>query len=177
MPQSRQPSLKPQDLVVLLALCTPQGAPDTYDELAGRAGLSKSEAHAAIARLQDAGLVRADAAGFRAVAQAAREAILAGAPWMFPPVRGAATRGVPTAWGIPSLRVHFNVGADAEVPVWPHPDGTSFGPSITPLYRTVPEAAQADPKLHELLALFDALRSGRARERALARSLLQERLP
>nr|MCU0754902.1 MarR family transcriptional regulator [Xanthomonadales bacterium] len=37
-------------------------------------------------------------------------------------------------------------------------------------------AALADPALHRMLALLDALRSGRARERALAASLLQEEM-
>ena len=36
-----------------------------------------------------------------------------------------------------------------------------------PLYNSVPEASLKDEKLHELLALIDALRVGRARERAI----------
>jgi hypothetical protein len=42
--------------------------------------------------------------------------------------------------------------------------------------RHVPEAALADPTLNELLALLDALRAGRSRERTLAQKLLSERL-
>jgi hypothetical protein len=40
--------------------------------------------------------------------------------------------------------------------------------SDLPLYSSVPEAALRDTKLHELLALTDALRVGRAREREIA---------
>lgn len=50
------------------------------------------------------------------------------------------------------------------------------GRMLTPLYRNVPLAAGDDPALHELLALADALRVGRARERELAREELKGRL-
>ncbi|TVQ97378.1 MAG: MarR family transcriptional regulator [Deltaproteobacteria bacterium] len=111
------------------------------------------------------------------VAPAVREAVLSGAPWMFPIVRGGPARGVPTAWGVPGLRELLQVGADADVPVWPHASGMAHGPALIPLYPLVPKAAEADSALLELLALFDALRAGRARERALAREQLLERLP
>ena len=60
--------------------------------------------------------------------------------------------------------------------MWPHPEGTSRGQSLLPLYEKLALAAIDDPKLYELLALFDALRIGEARERELARKLLEERL-
>ena len=50
------------------------------------------------------------------------------------------------------------------------------GPSLSPLHRGASEAALADPALYELLALQDALRVGRTRERTLAQRLLSERL-
>jgi hypothetical protein len=40
----------------------------------------------------------------------------------------------------------------------------------------VPVAAGRNPALYELLALFDAVRGGSARERALAIELLTERM-
>lgn len=40
----------------------------------------------------------------------------------------------------------------------------------------MPEAALRDPTLYELLALLDAIRDGRARERALAEKALEKRL-
>jgi hypothetical protein len=45
-----------------------------------------------------------------------------------------------------------------------------------PLYPTVPEAAGRNAALYELLVLFDAVRGGSPRERALALGLLDERL-
>jgi hypothetical protein len=54
--------------------------------------------------------------------------------------------------------------------------GTVRGHSIIPLYPSVPEAALKDEKLHELLALTDALRVGRAREKEIAVIELKKRL-
>ena len=53
---------------------------------------------------------------------------------------------------------------------------TARGIAFHPLYPSVPEAAQRNPALGELLALFDAVRGGSAREQALALILLEERL-
>ena len=61
-------------------------------------------------------------------------------------------------------------------PVWPHPNGTSRGEGLVPLYRSVPDAALRDPTLYEWLALIDAVRSGRARERQLAVAEIESRL-
>jgi hypothetical protein len=47
---------------------------------------------------------------------------------------------------------------------------------LYPLYPSVPGAAAKNAALYELLSLFDALRSGAARERKLASDLLSERL-
>jgi hypothetical protein len=40
--------------------------------------------------------------------------------------------------------------------------------SFQPFYTTMPAAALRDPKLYELLAIVDAIRDGRARERRMA---------
>jgi len=47
---------------------------------------------------------------------------------------------------------------------------------LEPLYKNVPYAALRDPALYELLALVDAIRDGRARERNLAERDLVRRL-
>ena len=60
--------------------------------------------------------------------------------------------------------------------MWAHPQGSARGPSVSPIYRTAPAAALRDPDLHRLLALLDALRMGRVRERELAGKLLSDAL-
>jgi len=56
-------------------------------------------------------------------------------------------------------------------PVWPWRDGNTRGVGLEPLYKNAPHAALRDPALYELLALLDAIRDGRARERDLVRRL------
>ena len=85
------------------------------------------------------------------------------------------TRGVPTAWAAPALREQFAAG-DQLPPVWSHPDGTVQGASVQPLYPSVPLAAQKTSGLYDLLALMDALRLGRARERSLDEAELTTRV-
>jgi hypothetical protein len=53
-------------------------------------------------------------------------------------------------------------------PVWPYAEGPLRGIAFSPLYKNVPQAALRDSKLYELLALVDAIREGRAREREIA---------
>lgn len=51
--------------------------------------------------------------------------------------------------------------------------GTSRGIAFYPLYPSVPGAVERNPALGELLALFDSMRGGNAREQALAMALLE----
>jgi hypothetical protein len=81
---------------------------------------------------------------------------------------------MPTAHAAPPLSAQ--ISSEDLPPVWPDPKGTVRGLALKPLYRTVPKAAKSDPKLYELLALVDALRMGRARERKLAEEGLKHRL-
>jgi len=74
----------------------------------------------------------------------------------------------------PPLAKTFSVGELP--PVWPHPQGKVRGEGLAPLYRSVPEAALKNAALHEWLALVDAVRAGRARERNLAAKELTRRL-
>jgi hypothetical protein len=50
------------------------------------------------------------------------------------------------------------------------------GEAFYPLYPSVPDAAARNPALYELLVLFDAIRGGSPRERALALPMLSERM-
>jgi hypothetical protein len=65
---------------------------------------------------------------------------------------------------------------DDPPPVWPDPEGQLRGYEFSPLYSSVPAACKVDPKLYELLALLDAIRDGRARERNIAVKEIQSRV-
>jgi len=111
----------------------------------------------------------------RPILPALKEFLLHGVRYAYPPERGALTRGMPTGYAAPPLNKVI-VQPNEPPPVWPYSEGTVRGYSFSPLYSSVPAAAARDPKLYELLALVDALRDGRARERSLAAKELESRL-
>jgi DNA-binding Lrp family transcriptional regulator len=163
---------KPQDVLVALKL-TLGGGPPKYAELGQALGISASEAHAAVRRLLQAGLI--DPETKRVRTEALREFLEHGVPYAFPASPQEMTRGMPTAWAAPVMAQEFN-SSDQVQPVWADPQGSVQGASVRPLYASVPGAARRDPKLYELLALVDALRIGRARERAMAAEKISRRL-
>lgn len=136
--------------------------------------ISASEVHAALKRLERARLLATDAAGSRPLLQAVEEFLVHGVKYAFPAKRGEVTRGVPTSHAAPPLNAKIAAG-DLQS-VWPHAAGAVRGVALEPLYRSVPAAALRDPALHELLALIDAIREGRARERKLAEHELRARI-
>jgi len=173
-PSKRQWVLKPQDLAIALKLVALKGQWLPYAALGEAMRLSRFEAHAAVQRLMAARLVAVIEGRPRPVLAALRAFVIHGAPYAYPAVRGAVTRGFPTAHGV-APRKDAIVAAEPP-PVWPHREGTVRGPGLLPLYENLPLAARHDPALYELLALFDALRAGRARERKLAKAELNKRL-
>ena len=164
--------IKPQDIVVGLKLALSAGS-ESYAALAKVLGMSASEVHAAVGRLADARLLDPDSRKIRR--KPFVEFLLHGVPYAFPVAVGEMTRGVPTAWAAPVMSGRVATTKN-EAPVWPEPDGTCKGLAVEPLYRTVPTAAANDPALYELLALVDAVRLGRARERAMATKQIERRL-
>jgi hypothetical protein len=195
--------LKPQDFLVALKLVAWGEQRWTYARLAQELGLSASEAHAAVKRGVQAGLLvdavllepppaavsgvqevrpiyRVRTQPRRALAGAASSAdnparvhsrnlaefAVHGAKYAFAPDRLPVAVGVPTSHSAPAFSGVFAPGSDDWV--WPHPNGTARGQGLAPLHPSAPFAAMQDAKLYEMLALFDALRVGRARERGMA---------
>lgn len=171
---TQQVALKPQDLLVLLALSA-RGAATTYADLAAQTGLAGSAVHSSLKRAAAAGLVRYQDRQPVLLKPQLREFVLYGAKYAFPAISGRLTRGVPTAYAAAPLNKVIAPSSDPP-PVWPHKTGSVRGIGLVPLYPSVPEAALRDEKLYALLALFDALRSGQTRERNLAQSMLEERI-
>jgi len=170
-----QPSLRPQDVVVLAKLIVHGGPRPTFAQMATDLSMSSSEVHAAWKRLVQARLVSGEAGNARPNLHAAEEFLTHGVRYAFPARRGEVTRGVPTGYAAEPLNREIVPGEDPP-PVWPHPEGPTRGVALEPLYRTVPSVALRDPALYEVLALIDALRDGRARERKLAERYLRARI-
>lgn len=171
-----QVALRPQDLVVLLRLALEHGPAPTYASLAAELGMTASEVHGAVERATAAQLALKDINGKPSVVYAALRAFVQhGARYSFPATRGSLTRGTPTGYAAAPLKQTIVPGTDP-VPVWPYKNGTVRGIAFHPLYPSVPEAAERNPALYELLSLFDAVRGGSVRERTLAIELLEKRL-
>lgn len=169
--------LRPQDIVALAWLLAGKDWRWRYTDLAQALSISSSEAHAAINRLEAAGLVirnSDDAKARQPNLAACEEFLLHGVQYAFYAKPGPIGRGMPTGVAAPPLNKLFSLGE--EMPVWPDPEGESRGVSVQPLYKTVPVAARKNPGLYELLALIDALRCGRSRERNKAKELLKDKV-
>ena len=168
-------ALKPQDLAVVLYLCRPASPRPPYAQIAAALSMSSSEVHAGVARAVASGLLHGTELGHRPNLSAVEEFLLHGVKYAFPTERGEPTRGVPTSYAAAPLSALIAPSNDLP-PVWPSPSGKVRGTALQPLYRGAPQAALRDPVLYEYLALVDALRDGRARERALAAKLITSRL-
>jgi hypothetical protein len=168
--------MKPQDIVVLLKLCRYDvGNRPSYSIIAKDLRLSASEVHSAVRRLVKCRLLRGVPPAETPNISAIEEFLFHGLKYVFPAERGGMTRGIPTSYAAEPLNKLIAPGNEP-IPVWPSPNGTARGIEFKPLYKTVPEAAEADPELFAQLALVDALRDGRARERSIAQNELSHLL-
>ena len=161
-----------QDVVVLAKLVSYGGGRPPIAQVAGDLGLSPSQVHASLKRLGRSRLI--DGQTGRPLLKAVEEFLIHGVKYAFPVQRGEATRGIPTASAAPPLNVHIT--ENDLPPVWPEADGDLRGVTLEPLHKAAPKAARRDPALYELLALIDALRDGRVRERQQAEKELSVRL-
>lgn len=184
--ENRNVDLRPQDVVVVLKLLASGFNPWTYARLGQELAMSPSNAFTSVVRADAAHLLHAAAIhpanGRKARAllpepnrSNLKEFLIHGVKYAFPVERGGPTRGVPTAEGTSPLSHHFPQSFPLP-PVWPYAEGSIRGIAFSPLYRNVPAAALRDTKLHELLALVDAIREGRAREREIAIRELTSRI-
>jgi hypothetical protein len=161
------PRLRPQDVVVVLKLLAHGSKTWTYSEIAKEIGLSPSQAFSAVSRAASSGLLHFPALQNTVNRRNLKEFLIHGVRYAFPVYRGTMTRGIPTSCAAPPLNRIISHPPEPP-PVWPYAEGSVRGVELSPLYKTVPKAAQRDPKLYELLALVDAIREGRAREREIA---------
>jgi DNA-binding Lrp family transcriptional regulator len=157
-------------MVALKLVCA--GPARSFADLGASVGISASEAHAAVRRLEEARLW--DAGLNRLNRRALLEFLVHGLSYVFPATLNEMTRGMPTGWAAPVFG--GKIVANEPPPVWPDPDGEARGQAVKPLYPSVVHAARQDSQLYELLALVDALRLGRARERKIAEQELEKRL-
>jgi hypothetical protein len=164
--------LKPQDIFILLKLVVRDGSEWSYPTLSHELSMSASEVHAGVKRAVAAKLMDMHR---KIPVKSNFEFLIHGVKYAYPPDRGGITRGIPTSYAAQPLR-ELIIQLDEPPPVWPDPEGQVRGYEFSPLYSSVPHACKVDPKLYELLALVDAVRDGRARERKIAIKEIQPRI-
>ena len=166
-----QYSMKPQDVVVLLKVIALNNDNWQQIPLSISLKMSQSEVSQSVARSKYAGLL--DHSGKKVMRQALYDFLRYGLAVVFPAKPGAVVRGIPTAHSAEPLNKEISSGEEY---VWPFAKGDVRGHGIPPLYATVPEAVLDDEKLYALLALVDALRVGKAREKNIAVQELKNRI-
>ncbi len=166
--------LKPSDLALLLLIVAYEDEQEDWHQrrLATALQLSLGGINQALQRLARTQLYDAH---FRRVQRAhLREALQTGLRFIYPTPPGEIAHGLPTAASASPLKEALGPGTQAYV--WPHEQGTLRGLAVVPLTPGVVHAAKNNPRFHEYMALVDALRVGRARERAKAQAILADRL-
>ncbi len=166
-----QYNMKPQDVVILLKIIAGNSEHWQQQPLADALKMSQSEVSQSVARSKYTGLL--DGSGKKVMRLAFMDFLQYGLAYVFPQKPGPIVRGVPTAHSAPPLN---NIIQSNELFVWPSAKGKARGQSIVPLYPSVVEAVEQDETLYQLLALADALRVGRARERELSIDELKRRI-
>lgn len=163
--------MRPHDIAILLKIAAKKEMPWQMKDLAIELGISSSEISESLNRSTIAGLIAKDKR--KLMVLAILDFLEKGLRYVYPQHPGAKVRGLPTAHAAPPLS---NEITSSESYVWPYSKGTVRGESIEPLHPKLPEACLKDPFFYELMALCDALRVGKVREKTLAIQELRNRL-
>jgi hypothetical protein len=160
------------DILVLLELsANPPRGRRTVRSIAVPLELSPSVVQKSLSHLEAARLIDDER---RPLLGNVEEFLLHGMRYVLPDELGGPTRGMPTAWAAPTLKL--GLARHGDIPVWPHPQGKQRGLAIQPISARAPNAAMKDLRLYALLALVDCLRIGDARVRRAAGDEIKQRL-
>ena len=163
--------MRPQDIVVLLKIVAKGNEQWYMKDLANELSISASEVTESISRSVLAGLISSNKKTIFRLALL--DFLEHGIKYVFPQRPGAISQGMATAHSAEPL---VDLLVNDEPYVWPYAKGNTRGQSIEPLYPSVVEASLKDKELYELLALVDALRVGKAREKQIAMNELKKRI-
>jgi predicted transcriptional regulator len=163
--------MRPHDIVVLLKIAAKKEEPWMMKDLSVELGISASEISESLNRSAIAGLIAHDKK--RLMKMTILDFLQHGLRYVYPQRPGPKVRGIVTAHSAQPLNQEI---ASNNLCVWPYAEGNVRGESIEPLHPKVPQACLKDPVFYEYMALCDALRVGRAREKTLAVQELKKRL-
>ena len=165
------PSMRPQDVVVLIKVRLEKDSNWTQVSLARSLFMSQSEISESLSRSRYARLLYDK--GRKVARQPFMDLLEYGIPFIFPQHPGNVVRGIPTGHSASPLKEEI---ISEQHYVWPYSKGHVRGQSVLPLYYSVPQAIDLDKQLYEMLALIDALRVGKVREKNLALEILKKRI-
>ena len=163
--------MRPHDIVILLKIATKGKKHWLMKDLSYELGISASEISESLNRSVIAGLFSQDKK--RLLKLSLLDFLEHGLRYIYPQQPGALVSGIPTAHSASPLN---DIIESSEPYVWPYSEGTVRGQAIDPLHPKVPEACLKDSLFYELLALSDALRVGKTREKNLAMEELKKRI-
>jgi len=155
--------MRPQDIVILLKIVVLGNKEWQFQDLARSLYISGAEVSESLHRSSFAGLI--DASRKKVHRVSLSEFLQYGFSYVFPQSPGPLTRGIATAHSHPLLKNHVISSNDY---VWPDFEGNDYGQAIEPLYTNQIKAAKEDPKLYDALAMLDAIRVGKVREKKFA---------
>jgi len=155
--------MRPHDIVILLKIAAKGRQSWLMKDLSYELGISASEISESLNRSVIAGLLSTDKK--KIMKLSFLEFLQYGIRYVYPQQPGALVRGVPTAHSGPPLN---KIIISDEPYVWPSGKGTVRGQSVEPLYPKAVDAIENDAKLYQMLALVDAIRVGKTREKEIA---------
>jgi DNA-binding MarR family transcriptional regulator len=165
-------ALLPADVLVAMKVAAHPDDSASVRQLGDELGMSKSAVAYSLRRLHALDLVKEREGGGRRINKLTMRDLLENAVrWIAPARVGDFELGLPTAHSAEVLA--RNLMGDADPLVMPLAHGPARGRAVSPLHRLAPRAAAKDAQLHRLLAVVDALRIGRARDRKVAAAELR----
>ena len=163
--------MRPHDIAILLKIVAKGGEKWYMKDLAKELRISASEVSESINRSVIADLIGQDKKSVRKLSLL--EFLKSGIRYVYPIQPGPLTRGIATAHSALPLNQEIQ---STEHYVWPYGKGNLRGQAIQPLHPQIPEACLHDQKYYELMALTDAIRVGKAREKNLAYEMIKKRI-
>lgn len=163
--------MRSQDIIILLKIALQKDDNWYIKDLSHHLKISQSEVSESLNRSRIAALISEDKK--RVMKNNLLDFLEHGLRFVYPAEPGSIQRGMPTAHSAPPLK---NFILSSDLYVWPWGKGEIRGQAVEPLHPEVPEVCSRDPALYELLAIVDALRLGKAREKKIAMEELQKRI-
>ena len=163
--------LQSDDVLLLLKLAAHGDARASLRDLASELEIPKSSIALSMQRLKSFGLVKGEGQQRHVDRAELRKFLVHGVRWIAPGRIGEFVLGLPTAHAASPLKEKLR--GDDDPVVIPLAGGPVRGRRVSPVHPNAGKAAQRDPKLYRLLAIVDALRIGRARDREVAEAELR----